>query len=1451
MPRIVIAFLSFLFLIPQGLLATGQLTQVVMSKQAPDPNSCTAPPAASSFSTTDQAAWLWFYVSNVSVGDDYSVTFYTPAGTISGAPSDFGPETVPGSWCYAVSLGIAGNAPSNLPGAWNAYIFNKGSQIYRQPFTITGSTACTYSLSPASASVAAGGGSGSFTVTGSGCSASVASDAGWITFIISGSAVNYTVGANTGTTSRTGHITVTGSTGSATFTVTQAGASTTCTYSLPTSSANVAAAAGTASFTVTMGSGCTLSPPSAAVTWITPTASGGTVTYTVTANSGTSSRTGHITVNGQTFTVTQAGASGGTTATGNFTFNGFGSTSGLTLVGNAAIATSSDGTVLRVTPATGSQSGAAYSTTPVALGSNATFSTQFQFRLTSPGGWDPADGITFVLGTSTNGLGAGGVGIGYQGVGGKSVAIEFDTYNNGGDDGNSSNHVSIDTNGALTNTSLANVYNNGSCGFASGSPAQSPNTAAGCMSNGNLWTVSINYDGSKLTVTLTDPAKGSSFTAINGYAINLASILGQSTAYVGFTSGTGAGWENHDIVNWTFANTAQSSTAPWTLVTSSGDCPGSDVASSSGSSTPDPTKCTSAFNGFTAVCWSSTSSYAPNTCTYKNIAAASCTGGSHPGSLYRCDAGGSSSCTYSLVTSSASAAAGGGSGSFAVTTGTGCTLSAATADVTWITPTVSGTTVNYTVQANTSTSSRAGHITVNGQTFTVNQAAGSGVPPGCNYNVSPLSQSLVAAPATAGGNITGAILVYTSPTCAWSAASNNSWITILSGASGNTGNGAVNYKVDSNTSTTSRQGSMTVAYQTVTVTQAAGVACSYSINPTSNSILAGGGSSTITVTVTGGASCSWTASVSSDAAAWLHLGSTTSGAGNGTVNYSADPNTSTSSRTGTMTVAGLTFTVTQPGGASASGPNIASVVSAITYRPAVAQGSFFAIFGSKLGPTAAKQNDVFPIPVNLGGVTVNVSQGSITKKAYLVFVSDTQINAIMPSDAPLGTVQVTVNYNGSGTGTATVVKIAFGINNVGGGSGPGIIKNYNSDTDQPFAVASTPAKPGQVEIMVGSGLGPITTGDDQSPPAAVPTTSVQVWVGGKQASVIYSGRAPGIAGQDQINFTVPADAPVGCSIPVQVNAGGTWSNTVRMSISGNGNHCQDTFNPLAGMAATGGKSATLGLMRMNFNGQLSASGDTTTGSVDLGFGAFAKSKTGGDYASSPFANLPAPSTCISTNQSNFDLGTMMGGGLSGIDPTVAATLDAGAQLTVTGGAGGASGTLTQSGANPYMGLLGGVLNVQGATLPPPFLDGGPFTITGPGGADVGPFSTTIALAQAITWTNPPSTINRASPLTLTWSGGSSTQNVVIIGSSTDQTSKAYGGFTCVAPAGAHSFTIPANSLADLVSTAAASGSSSSPVGMLGLMPLEPGSMQLTPLPRGLDAGVVFDTTMTLRTVQVQ
>src|SRR5689334_24914862 len=67
-------------------------------------------------------------------------------------------------------------------------------------------------------------------------------------------------------------------------------------------------------------------------------------------------------------------------------YKGFGDTSGLSLAGNAHVATTSDGQVMRLTSASPNQGGAAYSTVPVTLGTNATFSTTFQFRLTSPGG---------------------------------------------------------------------------------------------------------------------------------------------------------------------------------------------------------------------------------------------------------------------------------------------------------------------------------------------------------------------------------------------------------------------------------------------------------------------------------------------------------------------------------------------------------------------------------------------------------------------------------------------------------------------------------------------------------------------------------------------------------------------------------------------------------------------------------------------------------------------------------------------------------------------------------------------------------------------------------------------------------------------------------------------------------------------------------------------------------
>jgi hypothetical protein len=88
-------------------------------------------------------------------------------------------------------------------------------------------------------------------------------------------------------------------------------------------------------------------------------------------------------------------------------------------------------------------------------------------------------------------LGASGQGLGYAGVP-TSIGIEFDTYNNGASDGNSSNHIAIDEDGSLNDAALANVYGVQTCGFSLGY------TGIGCMSNGDKWTVNIGYNGSDL-----------------------------------------------------------------------------------------------------------------------------------------------------------------------------------------------------------------------------------------------------------------------------------------------------------------------------------------------------------------------------------------------------------------------------------------------------------------------------------------------------------------------------------------------------------------------------------------------------------------------------------------------------------------------------------------------------------------------------------------------------------------------------------------------------------------------------------------------------------------------------------------------------------------------------------------------------------------------------------------
>jgi hypothetical protein len=208
------------------------------------------------------------------------------------------------------------------------------------------------------------------------------------------------------------------------------------------------------------------------------------------------------------------------------------------LNGNTTTVVTREGTVLRVTPAQPDTSGSAFSAATV---NAATFSAKFSFRISEPGGIATdcqketgADGLVFVVQSVASDIGGFGGGLGYQGIT-PSVGVEIDTWCNGEFNDPNSNHLGIDVNGVVDH----------------GPGAPDTYLAPVKLDNSQVWWMWVDYDGITLEVRLHDenvkPAQ-----PVLSKPLNIPSILGQPTAYVGFTSGTGGAWGNHDILTWEY-----------------------------------------------------------------------------------------------------------------------------------------------------------------------------------------------------------------------------------------------------------------------------------------------------------------------------------------------------------------------------------------------------------------------------------------------------------------------------------------------------------------------------------------------------------------------------------------------------------------------------------------------------------------------------------------------------------------------------------------------------------------------------------------------------------------------------------------------------------------------------------------------------------------------------------
>ncbi|HTX38462.1 MAG TPA: BACON domain-containing carbohydrate-binding protein [Bryobacteraceae bacterium] len=165
----------------------------------------------------------------------------------------------------------------------------------------------------------------------------------------------------------------------------------------------------------------------------------------------------------------------------------------------------------------------------------------------------------------------------------------------------------------------------------------------------------------------------------------------------------------------------------------------------------------------------------------------------------------------------------------------------------------------------------------------------------CTYTVTPAQFNIAAGSGT--GTVTGSSISVTAGTgCTWGATTNTSWLHIDSGQTGS-GPGTVTWHADANTVTTARSGSLSVAGQTVSVTQAA-QACTYTLTPPTIDFPVTGGPGSFQVQTT----CTWSADPTQG---WIHLpaNGNASVTGNGTVNYTVDANGCATGRSGAITIA--------------------------------------------------------------------------------------------------------------------------------------------------------------------------------------------------------------------------------------------------------------------------------------------------------------------------------------------------------------------------------------------------------------------------------------------------------------------------------------------------------------------------------------------------------------------